>query len=773
MNKFVILCVDDEQTMLNTLKKALKQTLSDEYLIEAVESGQDGLELIDELWQEGYEIPIVIADYIMPQMKGDEFLRRVQAILPKTRNIMLTGQATTEGMGYAINYANLYRYLTKPLEVEDFNLTVKEALNSYFQARKLEQFYANLETKIVERTQELQHKNHELEQEIRKRQQAENQLQNNFEFLETLMDTIPIPLFYQDRQGQYLGCNQAFATFVNQTKAQVIGKTVYDIFSKLEAHLLAQAKLELIHNPSNRSDEIQVVQSEDAKRDVIFHQATFNKTNGIVDGIIGVLVDMTQHKQTEVQLQQAKQQAEMANQAKSRFLANMSHELRTPLNVILGYTQIFQQDKTLTEEQLEGINLIHRNGEYLLTLINDILDLAKIEADKIELVPTPIDLENFLTDIIQIFQNRAEQKHIHFTYETLSPLPKIIEVDTKRLRQILINLLSNALKFTRQGKVKFQISYQNEKLRFQIEDTGIGIKPEELPKIFLSFQQVGDPNLWVQGTGLGLSITQQLVEIMGGEIGVESTFEQGSLFWVEFTLPEVSKDVIPKLETPRTIIGYQAPLDRDNYKILIVDDQWANRIVLAKILTSLGFEIKEARNGQDSIDKALKWGPDVILMDIVMPVMDGIEATRQIKQSSKLKDVTIIVVSAKVFESEQQKCKDAGCHRFIMKPVRRDELLEHLQSALKLTWRYEDSASETTELQEEKSLIGPSPEQATILFELTLTGNIDAILKLVKQLEQEQTELQLFCHKIKNLAKECQMKKIRQIAQYWGGDTKE
>jgi PAS domain S-box-containing protein len=771
MDKFVILCVDDEQTMLNTLKKALKQILSNEYLIEVVDNGQDALDLIDELWQEGYEIPVVIADYIMPQMKGDEFLRQVHAILPKTRKIMLTGQATLEGMSYAINYANLYRYITKPLEVEDFNLTIKEALNSYLQTRKLEQFYANLKTKIVERTQELQDKNRELEQEIRKRQQAENQLQNHFEFLETLMDTIPIPLFYQDRQGQYLGCNPAFATFVNQTKAQVIGKTVYDIFSKPEAHLLAQIHLELIHNQGKRSDEIQLIQNLDAKREVIFHQATFNRTNGTVDGIVGVLVDMTQHKQIEAQLQQAKQQAEMANKAKSRFLANMSHELRTPLNVILGYTQIFQRDKTFTEEQLEGINLIHCNGEYLLTLINDILDLAKIEADKIELVSTPIYFERFITDIIQIFQNRAEQKKIHFIYETLSPLPEIIEVDAKRLRQILINLLSNALKFTRQGEIKFQISYQHDKLRFQIEDTGIGIKPEELPKIFLSFQQVGDPNLWVQGTGLGLSITQKLVEIMGGEIGVESTFEQGSLFWVELTLPKASENSIPKLEKPRSIIGYQTPLDRDNYKILIVDDQWENRIMLVKLLTSLGFDIEEASNGQESIDKALKWGPDVILMDIVMPVMDGIEAIRQIKQFPITKDVIIIAISAKVQESEQQKCQEAGCHCFMMKPVSRDELLEHLQSTLKLTWRYEDSASEITELPEEKTIIGPSPEQATILFQLTLRGNIDAILKFVKQLEQKQTELQPFCHKIKLLAKECQVKQIRQIAQHWGGEN--
>ncbi|HEW97684.1 MAG TPA: response regulator [Beggiatoa sp.] len=769
MDKFAILCVDDEPAMLNSLKNALKQTLGDGYLIEAALNGQDALELIDELWQEGYEIPLVLADYIMPQMKGDEFLRRVHAISPKTLKIMLTGQASIEGMGYAINYANLYRYIAKPLvDLDDFYLTIKEALNSYFQARKLDQFYADLEVKIAKRTGELHEKNVELQQEIIERQQAEEQLQSHFQLLQTLMDTIPIPIFYQDAKGKYLGCNTAFSTFVGTTSEQLIGKTVVydDVVSKKSANFYNEADQELIRHPG--SDEMKIRHADGSEREVIFHKATFIKANGEVGGIVGALIDITERKRIEAQLQQAKQAAEMANQAKSIFLANMSHELRTPLNAILGYTQLYQRDSTLTKQQLEGIDIIHRNGEYLLTLINDILDLSKIEANKIEIAPSAINFGNFLKEITELFQMRALNKDIHFSYETLSALPKGILVDETRLRQILINLLSNAIKFTQQGKVSFKIGYHHDKLRFQVEDSGIGLKPEELSKIFLPFQQVGDPRSWAQGTGLGLSITKKRVEMMGGELQVESTFGLGSLFWFELKLPEVASSVIAKPEKMPNIIGYQAPFEGKNYQVLVVDDQWENRFLLVSILTPLGFDIREASNGEECIEQALEWRPDVILMDIVMPIMDGLEATRQIRQLSSFKDVVIIAISASALKHDRKKCIEAGCNGFIAKPVYIDALLEQLQEVLKLTWMYEQNlaGTETEPKALSAALTGPSAEQAASLFNLTMRGDINGIIEFLEQLEQT-AELQPFCRQMKRLATEIQIKKIREIAKQY------
>jgi PAS domain S-box-containing protein len=768
MDKLAILCVDDEPAMLNSLKNALKQTLGEGYLIEAALNGQDALELIDELWQDGYGIPLVIADYIMPHMKGDEFLRRVHAISPKTLKIMLTGQASIEGMGYAINYANLYRYIAKPLDLEDFYLTIKEALNSYFKTRKLEQFYADLEVKIAERTGELHDKNVELQQEIIERQQAEERLQSHFQLLQTLMDTIPIPIFYQDTKGKYLGCNTAFSSFVGTTPEQLIGKTVvYDIVSKQSADSYHKADQEQIRHPG--SGEMKIRHADGSERDVIFHKATFIKANGKVGGIVGALIDITERKRTEAQLQQAKQAAEMANQAKSIFLANMSHELRTPLNAILGYTQVYQKDNTLTTQQLEGIDIIHRNGEYLLTLINDILDLSKIEANKIELAPSAVNFDNFIKEITELFQMRALNKDIQFSYETLSALPKGILVDETRLRQILINLLSNAVKFTQHGKVSLKIGYHHDKLRFQVEDSGIGMKPEELAKIFLPFQQAGDPRSWSQGTGLGLSITKKLVELMGGELQVESTFGLGSLFWFELKLPEVAGSVIAKPEKKPNIIGYQAPFDGKNYKILVVDDQWENRFLLVNILTPLGFDIQEASNGEECIEQALEWRPDVILMDIVMPIMDGLEATQQIRQLPTLKDKVIIAISASALKHDRKKSIDTGCNGFIAKPVYIDALLEQLQGALKLTWVYEQNLTDTETDPKALSaadMTGPSAEQAAILFNLTMRGDINGIIEFLEQLEQT-AELQPFCRQLKMLAKELQIKKIREIAKQY------
>ncbi len=411
----------------------------------------------------------------------------------------------------------------------------------------------------------------------------------------------------------------------------------------------------------------------------------------------GAFQNITDRKVIEVALQKAKEAADNANKAKTEFLSNMSHELRTPLNGILGYTQILKRSKNIQGEDRKGIEVIHQCGSHLLTLINDILDMSKIEARKIELYQQPFDLNYFLDGVASICKIKAVQKGLDFKSIYSPDLPHTIVADQKRLRQVLINLIGNAIKFTDQGQITFKVELIDHlsreqqtlaKIKFDVEDTGIGIIPEQLTKIFSPFEQAGDPSRMSEGTGLGLAISQSIVQLMGGKIAVDSQPNRGSKFFfeVEFLLDlHSTKPQLNVLDYP--IRGYEGK----RRTILVIDDRWENRSLVANLLSPLGFTLVEATDGKEGLEQVKKVNPDLVITDIFMPIMDGLEFTQTLRHLDRFKEIPIIASSASLAEFDEVQTQGIGWNDFITKPIETEVLLASLKKHLSLTWIYDES----------------------------------------------------------------------------------
>jgi signal transduction histidine kinase/CheY-like chemotaxis protein len=402
-------------------------------------------------------------------------------------------------------------------------------------------------------------------------------------------------------------------------------------------------------------------------------------------------------KQKNLALEQAKLEADLANRAKSEFLANMTHELRTPLNAILGFTELLTCDSNLTDDQQEQLSIIDRSGEHLLALINDVLEMSKIEAGMTAFHPSSFDLYRLIANLEEMLRLKAESKGLQFVVAIAPNVPQYIYSDESKLRQVLINLLGNAVKFTAAGSVALRVLNQAAPdsstahvLRFEVTDTGPGIAPQEIATLFDPFVQTETGRRSQEGTGLGLAISDRFVKMMGSKLIVNSKLSEGTA--IAFDLPvELAAATHDSSKQPNARAVGLAP-NQPAYRILVIEDRWENRSLLVRMLTHVGFEVLEANNGQEGVTLWQGWEPQLVLMDMRMPIMDGYEATRRIKAHPKGQSTVVIAITASAFDEERAKVMATGCDDFVRKPIREALLLDKIAQHLGVRYLYEDSA---------------------------------------------------------------------------------
>lgn len=644
-----------------------------------------------------------------------------------------------------------------PVTTDDEIGRVGEALNTM--SAELQQYQQNLEGLVTARTAELAEANRSLSREIAERKQAEQALRRSEENFRQMFEANPFPIIVSRIDtGEILMANEALAKYLEVPLSSVTQYRAGQFYAITDDREMMIRQLKEQGRVTNFI--LKIVSNTGMRRIALLNAMPVQFYGETL--LLSGMADITTQKEVERALQQAKEAAETANQAKSTFLANMSHDLRTPLNAILGYTQILQLDPTLNEAHRQSIGIIQHSGEHLLTLINDILDLSKIESGRMTLLPDVIDFPRFLGDVVAMLIPRAQAKGLNFLYEphllcangssqpSPDALPHAVYADSKKLRQILINLLGNAIKFTRSGSVTFTVAAcpaetlpesentlpdtpTHSRVRFAVTDTGPGIAAEDIDLIFDAFYQARTHNAQPEGTGLGLSISRNLVAMMGGQLQVESQPGRGTRFWFEIPLLLATGLTESQPESEWRVVGVQGVAPT----VLIVDDKPDNRNVIVGLLQRAGCNMIEATTGEEGLALARTFIPDAIITDLVMPGMNGVDLIQRLRQEPLLHKTIIIASSASVFQSDQLQSREAGAHAFLPKPVRAGQLFSLLAEHLAVDWRFDSNITPSDTPADDGPMIPPPPPIFEQIAEAAQIGDISTLNDLADQLRQD------------------------------------
>jgi len=728
-----ILIVDDEAGSLLILSEHIKN----KYTVYSAQSGFEALTIFEK-----YAIDIMITDMIMPQMNGLELTNQVLKKYPETIVIGISAYENTSNIVTFMKNGGL-DFIQKPVHFDHLDNAIKNGLKRLQLRKDLEQ-----------KNREILEKNKALELEIEKNRQAQKILEMNRNNLKSIFDAMNDMVFILDTTGCVLYVNPVVCEQMKYPNDEIIGMNILELHAPQNLDRVADFVNDMLSGKT--SFFIGHLMKKDGEQINVETKIAKGSWDD-KDALIAVSRDMTDF----MKVQKDKQIAQAESQAKSEFLANISHDLRTPLNGILGYTQILVKDKYLDKKYQEQIQVIHKSGEHLLLLINDILDLSKIDAGKMQLQVADFYFNDFLQRIVDICQVLARKKRIRLKFSASQDCPVCVKGDEKRLRQVLLNLINNAIKFTNDGQVSFEVLRVDNLIRFVVKDTGIGIPKDKLEFIFEPFHQLENQAFQSEGTGLGLAISRRIIQLMNSDIFVSSHVDEGSTFWFEINLPEVYKKITKMKNNEKW-----ADINGTGYRVLIVDDNFMNRQFFVQMLKRNNFELCEAEDGFQAIEFTEKFRPHLILMDIMMPRMSGTDAIDEIRKQPKNSDIIIFTVSANAEMRNICNEKPNSCNEFLLKPLDMGLFYSKLTKYFNVG---SPQAQEKDPALENKSdkIVPPAVSDIQELYQMAKTGNVIRVEKMARTLEDKNKDYQLFSKNIQEMAKGFKINELKSfLAQF-------